>query len=230
MTLPEEPEEPGRPKRLTGKAAAKSLDRIRKAWSNEEMRKELLEALAIAESEPVDLRDWARTWFVKAYPFKTAELKELLAAKRYDLVLDHFLLREPSAALYKLAAKDDALVSYCNKKQKDAFVFARKGIMGLTYWMTDEPPPEDFDWEGFSHDISVSGLVTADDRKRVVGIMIGGETVMQDVMPRWIDRQLGRAFLMDAIAAGKPLKAKKLEKKIDGEKARILKALRRKYG
>ena len=141
-----------------------------------------------------------------------------------------FFLRVPSSSLYKLAAKDDGLVRFCNTKQKDAFVFARKGIMGLTYWMSDEPPPEDFDSEAFSNDLSISGVAMNNDRKRITGIMIGGETVMKDVMPDWIDRQLGRGFLMDAISAGQPLKAKKLEMKIEKEKARILKALRRKYG
>ena len=173
---------------------------------------------------------WARAWYVKAFPFKSGELKELLAAQRYDEILDMFFLREPSASLFKQAAKDDDLVTWCDKKQKDAFVFARKGIMGLTYWMSDEGPPEGFDSEAFSHDLSISGVAMDNDRKRITGIMIGGETVMKDVMPAWIDRQLGRGFLMDAISAGKPLNAKKLEKKIEDEKERILKALRRKYG
>ena len=218
------------PKTFKGKAALKHLDKLRKAWKDEEKRKLLLTELGSGEAEPVDLQDWARIWYVKAFPFKSDELKELLAAKRYDEILDMFFLRSPSGSLYKLAAKDDALVRWCNKKQKDAFVFARKGIMGLTYWMSDEPPPEDFDSEAFSRDISVSGLVTSESRTKVVGIMIGGETVMKGVMPGWIDRQLGRGFLMDAIAAGKPLKVQKLQKKIEGEKERILKALRRKYG
>ncbi len=212
------------------KAAVKQLDKVRKAWKDEAKRKILLEELATGEAEAVDLRAWVRAWYVKAFPFKTAELKELLAQKRYDTILDMFLLRRPSGSLYKFASKDDGFVRFCNKKQKDAFVFARKGIMGLTYWMSDEPPPEGFDSEAFSRDLSISGVAMDNDRKHITGIMIGGETVMKDAMPAWIDRQLGRAFLMDAISAGQAPKGNKLEKKVEKEKERILKALRRKYG
>jgi len=228
--LGEVPDAVESPKSLKAKDALKRLDALRRAWQDAEKRRPLLEELATAEVETADLAEWARAWFVKAFPFKRAELETLLAQKRYDDVLDMFVLRDPPAALYKMASKDEDLVDFCDKKQKDAFVFARKGLMGLTYWMSDAPPPEGFDWEGFSRDISVSGMVTSEDRTKVVGIMIGGETVMKDVMPAYVDRQLARGFVMDAIAAGHALNAKKLAKKVEDEKERILESLRRKYG
>lgn len=218
------------PKQLSAKDAVKLLDQARKTWKDEAKRKGVLEQFACAVTDGADLGAWSRAWFAKSFPLDAAELKTMLEEKRYSDIVDAFLLRDAPSSLYKLAAKDDGLVAYCNKSQQEAFVSARKGLMGLTYWMGDEPLPEDFDSEAFSRDLAVSGVAMNAERNKVVGIMIGGETIMKDVMPSWIDQQLGRAFLMDALASGRPLATKKLAKKVEDERDRVLKALRRQYG
>jgi len=218
------------PAKLSAKDALKHLDKVRAGWKDAEKRKALLVSLASAEAEAVDLGAWVRAWFVKAFPLGADDVKKLLSEKRYSELVDAFLLHDPSAGLYKLASKDEGLQSFVGKTQKEAFVFARKGLMGLTYWMADGPPPEGFDADAFSNDLSVSGVAMNKERNAILGIMIGGDMVMKDVMGAWIDRQLGRGFVMDALSAGQPLGGAKLAKKVEEERARILKALRKQYG
>ncbi len=217
-------------KPLKAKAALKVLDKLQKAWSDEAKREPLLIQLATGEHEKVDLAAWIAATYRKAYPFKAPELKELPAAKKYAVVIDMFVRRAPSGSLYKTAGKDEGLVAYCDKRSSDAWTFARKAKMGRMYWMSDGPMPEGFDSDAFSRDISINGIMTNNERNVVVGIIIGGEHVMQDAADAYTVRQISRFFIMNAIAAGNALAPAKLEKKVNAEIEKIVKALRAKYG
>lgn len=229
---PEEPAEAAKP--LKSKAATKLLDRIAKAWSDAAKRAPLLTEMAQGH-EPIDLAAWAAAAFRKAYPFKSKELDGLLEAGKHGALVDMFILRAPSSSLWKKAAKDDAFARYCDKNSSDAWTFARKAKMARMYWMRDEGELEDFDHENFdseafSRDLAISGAMMNKERNRIMGVIIAGEPVTKDAASAYVRKQLARFFVMNAIASGNALKPAKLEKSINQEIEKIVKALRKKYG
>lgn len=229
-TLGGPPEGETAAKRIKAKAALKLLEKLRKDWGDAERRAPHLTALATAEVEPVDLATWVGEVFRDEYPFKKDELETLLAEKQYDKIIDMFVLRGPSSSVYKAASKDDGLTAWCDKQSQDTWTRARKARMSRMYWMSDEPPPEGFDDEAFSRDLSISGVMMNEDQNAILGVIIAGDRVTKEGADTYVARQLARFYVMNAIAGGDAFKPSKLRDKVESEDEKIEKALRAKYG
>ena len=217
----------GKPKKVV---AVKLLDQVAKAWKakKEEDRVAKLTQLASGASEPMDLRSWIAAAYAKAFPLTKKELKPLLEGKRYAQVLDTLLDRKPSKSLMKMAAKDDGLKSFCSKKVDDTRKFARKGLMALTYLFGDLRYNQDKNDEFWS-DLAVSGMAMSEDRKKLVGILVGGEMVSATGAEGYVSRKLALWALMRELAAGDAPSAKSLQKESTNERKRILRELKAKY-
>jgi thiol-disulfide isomerase/thioredoxin len=212
-------------------SAEDKLDRCAKAWAkgDAEQRQAVLDALVASHTASFDLRGWARARFAAEFPLTKAELEELLAAKAYGVVVDALLDRAPSGAVLGTAKKHDGFVAHCRTGAPKAYKVARKGVMCVEYAFQDgRLTPENN--EAFWADLSVSGLMTTEDKKSLAGVAIGGAMVLKDDMSDFADRNLARFLLMDAIGNGGKLKLAGIEKGAAKERARIVKSLKRKYG
>jgi thiol-disulfide isomerase/thioredoxin len=231
--LGEAPEVPDKKKKLKG---GKALAALEKDWTAgpSEGRDALLTELALFGPTDFDLRSWVAAAYAKAHPLRAKDVEAFLAEKRYRQLLDALIDRAASSALIKKAGRHDGFSSWCDRGATERWTFARKGVMVLNYWMSDDPPPKGIDWEAFSRDLSVNSWTERTDpetgHKKIVGIGIGGEMIMKDVMPFYIHRQLARSILMNTIAGGNGFRIKTLDKVAAKEHDKILASLRRKYG
>jgi len=217
--------------RIIKVSAADHLDRCADAWAHgdAEKRQAALDALVASHTSEFDLAAWARARFAAAYPLKKDELEELLAARSYGVAADALLDRDPSAAVLAAAKKDDGFVAWCRTQSQPAYTLARKGVMCVEYVFQPGRLTAEVN-EAFWADLSVSGMATSPDRKEVIGIMLGGAMVMKPDMGGFVDRNLARFLLMDALGNGGKVKLSDIPKDAAKERTRIAKALKSKYG
>lgn len=227
------PAEAAKPRKLDG---GKALHALVRKWTTDASERRTLAALEIAQHGPTDfdLEAWARALFGKRYPLRSKEVSKLLEGTRYRQLLDALLDRNPSASVVKKAGKHEGFAAWCDKHAGERRTFARKAVMGSTYWLSGKRPPEGMDHRAFSRDLGVSGWSERTDpetgQKSIAGISIGGEMIMKEQMPGYIHRQLCRSIVMDAVASGHKVKTDAVRKKARKEEAKILDALYRKYG
>ena len=226
-TLGDAPEVEGKPKKVKALKVLDQIAKARKAKKEDECKARLTE-LASGESDAVDLRAWIAAAYAKAYPLTRKELAPLLEGKRYETVLGMLLDRGPSKSVLKTAAKDDGLQSYCSRKTDDTRKLARKGLMAHTYLFGDKryaPEKNDAFWK----DIAVSGMATSKDKKRMVGVLLGGEMVSTDRAESYVSRKLSLWALMRELAAGDAPSAKAVQREAAKERKRILRELAGRY-
>jgi hypothetical protein len=184
-------------------------------------------ALAAQGPERFDLAAWARERVAKLYPVKKDEIQAMLAAARFRSVLEALATRDPAGPVVQAVAKDDRFIAFCRRGFEERRKLARKALMAL-HWPLANRTPEDND--GFWRDISVSGMATSEDQRRVVGILIAGTMVSTESAPAFIDGQLTEHLLMKALAAGDKVAPARLGKDVEKERESILKELKAKYG
>jgi len=100
--------------------------------------------------------------------------------------------------------------------------------MAHTYLFGDKryaPEKNDAFWK----DISVSGMATSKDKKKMVGVLLGGEMVSTDRAESYVSRKLSLWALMRELAAGDAPSAKAVQKEVAKERKRILRELAGKY-
>ena len=190
-------------------------------------RKKHLDVLASWGPETFDLVGWARTAFGKSFPIKSKELKRLLADKKHDGAMNALVARNPKAAVVTVAAKNSAFKSWCASKLDQTRTFAKKAIMAK-HWVFANRQAKDN--KGFWNELSVSGIATSKDRKRVTGILLGGGTLLATKVDAFIHEHLAKAFLMEALSLGRKPKLARVKKSVESEAKRILTALEGKYG
>jgi hypothetical protein len=181
----------------------------------------------VTQAAPFDLAAWARERLVKLYPVKKEELQSLLAAGRYRSVLEALATRDPAGPAVQAVGKDEKFVAFCRKGFEDRRVQARKALMALHWPLADRIPENN---EGFWGDISVSGMATSEDRKRLVGVLIAGVMVSAESAPGFIDGQLTEHLLMKALAGGEKIAPSKIAKEVEKERESLLRDLKAKYG
>ncbi len=222
------PEIEGEPKDVKG---IQLLDTVLKSWSpsKKEKRDKALFELAGSSGKSIDLRGWIVKAYGKAFPLNAKELAPLLESKKYESILSQLLDRAPSSSVFRTAAKDEGFQSYCAKKTDDTRTLARKGLMAVTYVF----PGVRFDEEknkAFWGDLSVSGVMMTDDRKKLLGLLIAGERVAADAADSWTTRKLMIWALMREFASGDAPSLSGAKKEAAKERKRMLRALQGKYG
>jgi hypothetical protein len=174
-----------------------------------------------------DLASWARAQYRKRFPLKKDELAAILAKRRYRSALEALLARKTSGAVVKTAAKDELFARYCRDGFEDAGKMARKAIMAKNWTFANRTPT---DSDGFWREMSVSGMATTPDKKRVTGIVLGGSMVMADQVDQFIASSLLRHHLMKEISNGGKKSVAKLEKQAQRDRKRALTELKGRYG
>lgn len=220
------PSKPNKPSKI---AAEKVFARCVAATArkDDKERQKHLDLLAAVGPESFDLSTWARRTFGKSFPIKAGEFKKLLGGKQHAAAIEALMTRAPSSAILAAASKNSALKSYCGTKLASTKTFAKKGVMARG-WVFSGRTPRDND--AFWKELSVSGMQTSKDRKRVVGLLLGGATVTTSQVDGFIADNLKRAFLMKAIANGRKPKMAKMKNAVRAEEKRILRDLEGRYG
>lgn len=180
-----------------------------------------------AQAAPFDLAAWASERVAKLYPVKKDEIQAMLAAGRYRSVLEALATRDPSSPVVQAAAKDERFLAFCRRGFEERRTLARKALMAL-HWPIANRVPENND--GFWRDISVSGMATSEDQKRVVGILIAGVMVTEQSAPAFIDGQLTEHLLMKALVSDGKIAPARIGKDVERERDELLGDLKAKYG
>lgn len=218
-----------------GAPAAKPADplaTLRKCgdvWSDSDQRTPLLRQLAEV-TETIDLAAFAQQAMAKAFPFDAGELQSLLKDKKYAAVLDAIGQRAPAAAVLNAAAKNGELAAYCKTKESDARAMARKGLMAQRWMFANALPRDEKLNRAFQQDLAFSGAQTSQDKKSIVGILLGGEMVHRDHVAGYIRDHFARALMMDDLGKGKPPRVKELPKLIEKATDDVIRELEGKYG
>ncbi len=208
--------------------ADKALGRAAEASAagKEDKRLAAMDELAAGGPAKFDLAGWVREALGRDFPLTGKEMQALLDQAKYLDAVDALLDRRPPAAVAGAAAKHDGLRDFCRKKADEARSFARKGLM-IQGWCFANKVPKNND--AFWKDLSVSGIATGDDQKKIVGVLVGGEMVTEPMAAWWIAHQLGHAILMKDIASSGKAGLAGLPKEIGKERESILRELKSLY-
>jgi thiol-disulfide isomerase/thioredoxin len=228
--LGSEPPVPAAPPKVDG---AKALDAVVPAWKGTDPAKRTAALTPLAQAGPAafDLKTWARAALGKAFPLAKEELAAAFDGSRFEVALEMLLYRNPSAALLTQATKHTGFVSWCKSKRDDVRKDARKGLMAI-HWVFADPPMNGIDEETnkkFWADLSSSGWATSADEKHIVGLILGGEMVLQTHAQAWVNDHLARFVFMNSVLDGKPLKGPAIAAEAKKEEAEILADLKRTY-
>lgn len=202
--------------------AAKAFDAFAKG-----KRDAAVHAMRAHGPEAFDLAGWASARLAKLHPLKAKELQALLEKRHYRTALAALVRRKPSGGVLKKAAKDDGFATFCAKGYEDEKTHAKKGIMAKNWVFANRIARDN---AAFWREISVSGMSTSEDKKRVVGLLIAGGMVRADAVDDFIDTSLLRHYLMKEIADGGRKSPAKLAKEAKKERARILADLKGRHG
>ncbi len=218
------------PPKLDG---AKALDGVVPAWKGADAAKRAGALTPLAQGGPTDfdLKTWARSALGKAFPLTKAELMAALDAGSFGPVLDMLLYRSAAAALLTQASKHGGFVSWCKSKRDDVRADARRGLMAL-HWVFADPPMNGIDEatnEKFWADFSVSGMAMSEDKKAILGVLLGGQMVLKAEAPAYVRDHLAQFVLMTSVIDGKPLKGAAIAAEAKKEQEAILADLKRKY-
>jgi hypothetical protein len=171
-----------------------------------------------------NLAAWARARRAEAFPQAVADLKRLLATRRYRTLLDALVERAP-APVAAAAARDRDFAAYCARRAADRLVHAKKALMAY-HWPIQGKVPADND--AFWREISVQSW-QEDGEKRMSGIQIGSQYVDGPEMEAFALRCAAQSILMEAAGKrqGPPADLAGLA---TAEVKRILDELKRRYG
>lgn len=214
---------------MSSEDAAKLLDRCAAVWASGdgEKRVEFLRRLAAAAPESFDLATWSRGVYAAEFPLDAKELKSLLDQKRFADVILALVERCPNSRVARLATRDDALAAWCKTESARARELAKKAIMAQG-WVFAGVQPKDND--AFWSELAISGVSMSEDRKQILGVLLGGQAVTREMAAGYIRDQLARAIVMEEITAGKTPNLKQLPRRVDTERAKVLEELERRYG
>ena len=211
---------------------ADPLEALRKcgaAWADATKRTAALRQLAEVPA-PIDLAAFAQQTMAKSFPFALAELNALLKDDKHAAVLDAIGKRAPAPAVLAAAAKNADLAAFCKSKEQDVRAMARKALMAQRWLFANALPRDEQLSRAFQSDLSVSGMSFSQDRKSIVGVLLGGEMVHKDHVAGYIRDHFTRALLMEDLARGKPPRVKELPKRIEQATGDVVRELEGKYG
>jgi peroxiredoxin len=210
---------------------AELLRRCSAAWAaGGEPRAALLRQLAGSEARNFDLARFARESFAKSFPFDAKELAELLRDHQFRAVVDAITQRAPAAAVLAAAAKDADLAAWCEGQAPGARKMAKKGLMAHLYVFPGALPKDEQKNEEFFRELSISGIATTKDKKRITGILLGGEQLPAEAADAFVDAQLTQALLMEDLGANKAPRLPDLAKRRSDARAAIARDLEARYG
>ncbi|MCA8948862.1 MAG: TlpA family protein disulfide reductase [Planctomycetes bacterium] len=212
------------------KDAGELLRRCAEAWGDEARRTPLLEQLATGGPADFDLTAFARARFAAEFPLELAELKAMLKDKKYGSAVAAIVEREPSAKVLSAAAKDRDLAKFCAGQADDATKMAHKGMMAALYLFPGALPKDEKVNSDFFRELAVSGFATSEDKKRITGVMLGGELVTSEQVAGYVDAQLGQALVMASLGDGKAPKLRGLDKLVEKQRTAIERDLAGRYG
>lgn len=209
--------------------AGRCLDDYTKAVQSGRKRKARRELDKLAKDGPneFDLVSWARSTLGRAYPIRVKEMAALLGRARYQEAVDALIERNPDRKTLVTAMRNEGFVTFAKNHAREAKTFARKGLM-IQDWVLAGRTPKDE--KEFWRDLSVSGMATDKDSKKVVGVIVAGEMLTKEVLPAWIDRQLARSLVLGAIAEGKPPRLDRMSADVRSDRGRIEHELESRYG
>ncbi len=204
------------------------LAKLAQAWiaKDEARKKALLDLLAGKAPVEFDATPWAKKAYGKEVPITKEEYAALLKAQRYDEAVDVLYLRSPPPAVVAAATQDKGLKEHCGKKAADARLEAKKALMCGDYVLAGRQPKDN---DGYWKELSVSGMRTSEDRKRITGVLLGDGTVGVSNAAFYVERHLARSFVMEALSAGKEPSIGALPEKVRKERDEMRKVLDRKY-
>ncbi|HEX5052184.1 MAG TPA: TlpA disulfide reductase family protein [Planctomycetota bacterium] len=221
----------------TGKPAGKTADgkdllrRCAQAWpGNTAQRDQVLKQLGDGGPSEFDLAGYAQEAFAKAFPFDAAELKSLLQGKKYGAVVEALCQRAPAAAVLATAAKNQDLAGFCKSKAGDARTMAKKGLMARLWVFPGALPRDEQVNSKFFGELSISGMAMSEDKKSIVGLLLGGEMVKKGQVDAFVKSQLTAALVMEDLGAGKPPRTRELMQLFDKERSAIVRDLESRYG
>ncbi len=210
--------------------AAEQLRRIAAAWHGDAAQRALLLRQLAGVTATFDLAAFAHQVMAKSFPLDAAELNAMLKEKKYAAVLDAIGTRAPAAAVLATAAKNADLTAFCKSKTEETKTNAKKAVMAEHWVFANALPRDEKVNEKFRGELSVSGMATSPDKKRIIGILLGGEQLHRDHATAFIRSQLAGSFLMEDLAAGKTPRVKELGKLIDDAKKQNVRDLESRYG
>ena len=196
------------------------------AKAQEKKATQRLEELAKNGPDRFDLASWARRAFGRAFPIRRQEMVALLEAGSFRKAIDAMLDRGPDRGALAAAVKHDGLAAFAGKQSAEARKLARKGVMILRWVLAGRSPKDN---DAFWRDLSVSGVSTSENRTKVVGVLVAGDSLTEPMLPAWIDRQLARALVMEEMASGDVPRLSRIPAEIDQARTRIEKELERRY-
>jgi thiol-disulfide isomerase/thioredoxin len=210
--------------------AAATLERLAKARAAKDApkTKAALDLLATHAPTEFDASPWARRAFGREFPLAKKELGELLAAQRFGAAVDALCLRAPAADAVAAAAADKRLREYAGRGAAAAREEGRKALM-IAAFVLERREPKDND--AFWRELAVSGMRTSEDRKSVVGVLLGEGCVTKANAAFFADLRFARAFVMESLAAGKePKTGAALQALVDKEREKTAAAVEKKHG
>ncbi len=203
------------------------LDRLASDWHKSDKRALVLASLVSAKDIAVDLAAWSSQELEKRFPISKKEFAGLLSDKRYEPAIDAIASGRLEKKALRLATKHKGLKAFCRGKSESARKNAKKGIMA-EHWVFAGKTAEDN--ASFFRELSISGMATSKDKKRITGIILGGALVEASAVDAYIHQQYARALIATSLAKGKAPKLSQLETEIQKQRQRQLKALVVKYG
>lgn len=237
--LPPETAQPGDASGRTAAPAAATkrgealptLDNVVAAWHGAaDARAALLQHLATADTTAFDLAAFARTRFGEAFPFDGTELAKLLDDQEFDAIITALRDRAPAASVRDAAAKHEGLQAYCRREEPGARRLARKGLMAQRYLFANALPADEATNGRFFRELSISGVQTSEDRKQILGILLGGSILKRADAEHYVKDQLTRALLMADLAAGHAPQLADLGERLATERAAVVADLVERYG
>lgn len=207
----------------------KALLDLVKAGSDAVKRQAVLDALALAGPTAFDLPGWARPIYAKEHPASAAELKAMLAAKRYDPLVDTIVDRRPPSAALEAIVKDEGLQAFAAQHARTERKRARRALMVMEWVLGKRGLKDQTTSERFSREMSSNGWLEDKD-KRVQGMDIDGTMITRSMGNAWIEQRFARGLVMESLAAGKRPDLAKLQAEIAKRRAAELKDLEATYG
>jgi peroxiredoxin len=184
-----------------------------------------LDWLAAGGPDKFDLCAWARAAFGRDFPLTTKELAKLLDDKQFDAAVDAVADRNPSPEALGAASKSIPFAVFCTQHAAESRTNAKKALMA-SLWVFAKKEPKDN--KAFWNEINVTAWQENPDHSPKA-LQIGGQMVSDVGAPAYVDRQLVRFLLMDALKDGKKPDLAGLRASVAKERDSLTKELKQKY-